>query len=96
MRFIVMILVMLFVVLQYEFWFAEGGVISAWKLTDHIATAQQSNDQLKQRNDALRADIADLKSGNTAIEERARAELGMVKRGETFYQVVQHAHSQQN
>lgn len=90
MRLMIIALVMLFVLLQYEFWFAKGSVISAWKLRDHISIQQQANDQLKQRNDAIRADIADLKSGNKAIEERARTELGMVKKGETFYQVVKH------
>jgi cell division protein FtsB len=90
MRLIVIALVMLFVVLQYEFWFAKGSVISAWKLKDHISTEQAQNDKLKQRNDALRADIADLKSGNKAVEERARSELGMIKKGESFYQIVKH------
>ena len=90
MRLIVIALVMLFVLLQYEFWFAKGSVISAWKLTDHISTQQMKNDKLKQRNDALHADITDLKSGNKAIEERARSELGMIKKGESFYQIVKH------
>lgn len=94
MRLVIVALVMLFIWLQYEFWFAKGSVISAWKLTDHIATQQAQNDQLKQRNDAIRADITDLKSGNKAIEERARSELGMVKKGETFYQVVKKADGQ--
>ncbi len=88
MRLILIALVFLFVLLQYEFWIGKGSVISAWKQKDHISLQQQENDQLKQRNDALHADIADLKSGNHAVEERARSELGMVKKGETFYQVV--------
>lgn len=90
MRLIVIALLVLFLGLQYEFWFAKGSVISAWKLRDHIDTQQQLNDQLKKRNEAIRADITDLKSGDKAIEERARSELGMVKKGETFYQVVKH------
>lgn len=88
MRLILIALVFLFVLLQYEFWFAKGSVISAWKQKDHISQQQLENDHLKQRNDALHANIADLKGGNHAIEERARNELGMVKKGETFYQVV--------
>jgi cell division protein FtsB len=94
MRLIIIAMVALFVLLQYEFWFAKGSVISAWKLKDHISTQQAKNDQLKQRNDAIRADIVDLKSGNKAIEERARSELGMVKKGETFYQIVKHDNAQ--
>ena len=88
MRLIVIALVFLFVLLQYEFWFAKGSVLSAWKLKDHISTQQLSNDKLNQRDLALRADITDLKSGNKAVAERARMELGMVKRGESFYQVI--------
>ena len=46
------------------------------------------NEGLKQRNDALAAEVRDLKSGEAAVEERARSELGMIKPGETFYRVV--------
>ena len=80
----------LFIILQYIFWFGSGSVFSAWKLQHQLAQKSQENAKLKQRNDALRADIADLKRGNQAIEERARSELGMVKKGETFYQIVHH------
>lgn len=90
MRLLIVGLIFLFVLLQYEFWVAPGGVISAWKLRDHIALQQQINNQLKQRNDAIQADIIDLKSGDNAIEERARMELGMVKKGESFYQIIDH------
>lgn len=88
MRLIIIALVLLFVALQYEFWFAKGGVITAWKLRDHVSVQQEKNQVLKQRNEAIRADITDLKSGDQSIEERARSGLGMVKKGETFYQVV--------
>ena len=40
------------------------------------------------RNQAVEADIAELKSGEQALEERARYDLGMVKQGEIYYQVV--------
>lgn len=85
-------LTVLFLVLQYVFWFGSGSVFSAWKLQHQIAHKAQANAKLKQRNDALHADIADLKRGNQAIEERARSEMGMVKKGETFYQIVHYAH----
>jgi cell division protein FtsB len=90
MRLLILGLIFLGVVLSYQFLFSDGGVISAWKLKDHVAVAQAQNHVLEQRNDAIRADINDLKSGNAAIEERARNDLGMVKKGETFYQVVSH------
>lgn len=90
MRLLIVGLILLFVLLQYEFWVAPGGVISAWKLESHIAAEQQLDNQLKQRNDAIQADIVDLKSGDSAIEERARMDLGMVKKGESFYQIIDH------
>ena len=96
MRLLVIGLIFLFVLLQYEFWIAPGGVISAWKLEDHVAVQQQVDNQLKQRNDAIQADIVDLKSGDTALEERARMELGMVKKGESFYQIVDHSNDTSN
>jgi cell division protein FtsB len=78
----------LFVVLQYPLWFGSGGVIAVWKLNREIAGQQAENAKLRERNDALDAEVKDLKQGSAAIEERARAELGLVKKGETFYQVV--------
>ena len=49
----------------------------------------RDNAGLRQRNDALAAEVQDLKSGEAAVEERARSELGMIKPGETFYRVVE-------
>lgn len=78
----------LFLVLQYPLWFGSGGAIAVWQLNREIAAQQADNAKLRERNDALDAEVKDLKQGSAAIEERARAELGMVKKGETFYQVV--------
>jgi cell division protein FtsB len=88
MRALTILFIALFALLQYAFWFGQGSILSAWRLKSQIATQQQKNNILKQRNDAIRADIHDLKSGNQAVEERARYEMGMVKKGETFYQIV--------
>jgi len=88
MRIFTILFVLLFLLLQYAFWFGQGSVLSAWRLKSQMATQQQANNTLRQRNAAIQADVADLKSGNQAIEERARSELGMVKKGETFYQIV--------
>ncbi len=88
MRLIIITLVVLFLLLQYEFWFTKGSVLTAWKLSDRIAVQQDKNKVLDERNHALQADIVDLKQGNQAIEERARSELGMVKKSESFYQIV--------
>ena len=77
------------VLLQYPLWFGSGGVFTAWRMHREIAAQEQENIQLKDRNQALEADVNDLKQGYRAIEERARMELGMVKKGEVFYQVIE-------
>ena len=81
-------MVVLLLLLQYELWFANGGLISAHRIKHSLAKQQKVNAKLKKRNMVLSADIKDLKSGNKSIEERARNDLGMIKKGETFYQVV--------
>ena len=89
MRIITGILVLLFVLLQYDLWVGEGSLASAWRLQQSVKTQQQENDRIKERNAALAAEVVDLKRGLDAIEERARNELGMIKEGETFIQVVE-------
>jgi cell division protein FtsB len=78
----------LFLLLQYPLWFGSGGVIAVWQLNREISTQQAENEKLRDRNNTLDAEVKDLKQGSAALEERARAELGMVKKGETFYQIV--------
>jgi cell division protein FtsB len=79
----------LLLALQYKLWFEEGNLIQAWQLK-HVLSAQvQENNLLRDRNRALAAEVKDLKHGVAAIEERARWDLGMVKRGEAFYQVIE-------
>jgi len=83
------VLLAILVLLQYPLWFGNGGVIAVWRLDREIAAQEQENARLKDRNRALEADVNDLKQGLAAIEERARTELGMVKKGEVFYQVIE-------
>ena len=78
----------LLAILQYDLWFGDGSLTAAWKLEQSISQQQKENEQLQLRNDALAAEVSDLKSGLAAIEERARSELGMIKQGETFVQIV--------
>ena len=78
----------MFVLLQFKLWFGEGSVRDVWILDNAIAAQAAENNQLKVRNQTLAAEVDDLKQGLEAIEERARYELGMIKEGETFYQVV--------
>jgi cell division protein FtsB len=88
MKAIIAVLSILFVLLQFKLWFGEGSMKDVWRLEDAIAAQASENRQLKERNQALAAEVADLKQGLEAIEERARIDLGMIKKGETFYQVV--------
>ncbi len=89
MKWIIAILVVLVLVLQYQLWIADGGARDAWLLRQELKVLQAENAELAERNAALAAEVADLKDGLAAIEERARNELGMVKDGETFFQVVE-------
>lgn len=88
MKPIITILITLLILLQYEVWFAPRGIVAAYRLHHNIAKQAMVNKQLKKRNKILMADTQDLKEGNEAIEERARNDLGMIKPGEVFYQVV--------
>lgn len=82
-------LVALIIALQYPLWFGTGGVFAVLRLKREITVQRDENAGLRERNQALAADVVDLKQGLAAIEERARMELGMIKKSETFYQVVE-------
>jgi len=88
MRIIAVILGLLFLVLQYDLWLGEGSLATVWRLQKDITAQKQENKKISQRNESLFAEVNDLKKGNAAIEERARNELGMIKKGETYIQVV--------
>lgn len=83
------VLTLLLVILQYRLWFGGNSLSESYQLQDQIQAQQDSNAKLVARNQILREEINDLRSGTEAIEERARNELGMVKQGETFYRVVE-------
>jgi cell division protein FtsB len=74
--------------LQYRLWYGDNNMNQYVNLQKQIASQQKSNQKLVDRNQVLKEEIIDLKSGTEALEERARNELGMVKQGETFYRVV--------
>ncbi|MBS7456448.1 cell division protein FtsB [Coralloluteibacterium stylophorae] len=90
-RLIALLLVALLVLLQVKFWAGEGGWREVEALEQSVARQRAENARLKLRNDALSAEVEDLKTGDAAIEERARSELGMIRPGETFYRVVEDA-----
>ena len=89
MRILIAILLVVFVMLQYRLWVGEGSLAEVHALKSEITKQQAELDKLKERNRALQAEVADLRSGLDAIEERARSELGMIKQGEVFYQLVE-------
>ena len=82
------VLLFLLLLLQGQLWFGQGSLPDLWRLKHAVEAQQQDNQQLEERNTALAAEVADLKSGLEAIEDRARSELGMIREGETFYQVT--------
>ena len=85
----VLALMLLLGALQSKLWLGGGGWRDAKALQHTVEEQRAENARLQQRNDALTAEVEDLKSGETAVEERARSELGMIKPGETFYRVVE-------
>jgi len=74
--------------LQYRLWMSSDGVREVTRLTEAVDRQKSENDELQARNQQMVAEVSDLKAGMAAIEERARSELGMIGRNETFYQVV--------
>ena len=88
MKVLVGLLVILLALLQYRLWFGDGSVQEVVRLNNETRQANATLLSLRSRNQALEAEVADLKSGLDAIEERARSELGMIDEDETFYQFV--------
>jgi cell division protein FtsB len=88
LRWIALILIALLIGLQVKLWVGDGGMRDLRAIRARVAEQQAQNAKLKQRNDALHADVEDLKHGQDAVEARARSQLGLIKPGEVFYQVV--------
>ena len=88
MKALVTILLILLVSVQYRLWFGRGKLQEVAELESLKHERQLKNEELTSRNRALTAEVLDLKKGMRAVEEKARSEMGMVKEGETFYQIV--------
>ena len=78
----------LIVLIQYPLWLGKGGWLRVWDMNRQVETQKETNRQLAVRNAGLDAEVQDLKQGLDAVEERARVELGMIKQGEVFYQII--------
>ena len=89
MRWLILLLVTLILAMQYPLWLGKGSWLRVWEVDRELAKQKQINQKLSARNASMDADVRDLKQGYEAIEERARSELGMVKRDEIFFQVLE-------
>ena len=79
---------LLIISIQYPLWFADGGFTTVLDKNKQIEIQQKINSNLKKENDALIAEVKDLKKGTNFFEERARSEVGMIKEGEIFFQII--------
>ena len=88
MKFVPLALIALIALLQHPLWIGKGSWLRGWDVDQQVRTQRETNQKLVMRNTALDAEVRDLKQGLDAIEERARSELGMVKRDEIFFQIL--------
>ncbi|GAB3266449.1 cell division protein FtsB [Chitinimonas naiadis] len=89
MRILAIILASVVVLLQWPLWIGKGSWLKVWQIESQLAEQKTQNAKLQGRNDALDAEVRDLKTGSDAIEERARNELGMVRQDEVFFQILE-------
>jgi cell division protein FtsB len=88
-RLLLVVMLLLAAALQYRLWMSPQGVPEMWRLEHALASQRAENASLGARNEQLQAEVDDLRQGLDAVEERARTELGMVGRDESFFQVVE-------
>jgi cell division protein FtsB len=88
MRLITLVVSLLLILIQYPLWLGKGGWLRVWDFDQQLAQVQVKNEGLKKRNEKLESEVKDLKTGTGAVEERARFELGMIKRDEIFVQIL--------
>ncbi len=89
MRWLIFALLLLLGFLQYRLWVGGGSLAEVHRLQQEIVHQQRDLDEVKERNRILAAEVRDLREGVDALEERARSELGMIKDGEIFLQVIE-------
>jgi cell division protein FtsB len=88
MKLVALSLAVLILLLQHPLWLGKGSWLRVWEADQQVAAQRAVNETLRARNDAMDAEVKDLKQGLDAVEERARSELGMIKRDEIFFQVL--------
>ena len=94
MKVAITILVVLLLYLQFKLWVGDGGIPDVLHVQNEVDVATIEKNKLQERNKALAAEVRDLKQGLSAIEERARNELGMIRNDETFYQIIKPSEKQ--
>ncbi len=89
MRTLAGILGALILLVQFPLWLGKGGWLRVWEVDRQLDAQRGKSELLQVRNQALDAEVRDLKQGLDALEERARYELGMIKADEVFFQIVE-------
>lgn len=88
MKILIGILIILLIGLQYKLWFGDGGLSEVVQLSRELEVQKEKLHALEERNRVLEAQVLDLQNGLDAYEEKARNDLGMIKEGETFIQLI--------
>lgn len=88
MKLLIAVLIVLLVGLQYKLWFGDGSLSEVVQLSNELERQKEKLRTLEDRNKILEAQVLDLQNGLDAIEEKARNDLGMIKPGETFIQLI--------
>jgi cell division protein FtsB len=88
MKILTFVLFVLLLLIQYPLWWGKGSFYKVYRLNQNLDKQYQINLELRRKNNALKAEVNDLKRGTDVIEERARDELGMVKKDEFFFQII--------
>jgi cell division protein FtsB len=89
MKILLSVIILLVILLQYRLWFGDGGIQEIKAFQQRLDDLKEQVEEKKERNEALYAEVEDLRKGQEALEERARDELGMIREGETFFQVLE-------
>ncbi len=89
MRWLLGVLLLILVFLQYRLWIAEGSLAEQQRLERQVEEQTAINQALRERNAVLEREVLELQTGNRGVEQRAREQLGLVRKGETFDQFVE-------
>jgi len=88
MKALLVLMTVLLLLLVAGLWVGPGSFPDRWRLEKKIQTLEESNKSQQEMNRKIQAELDDVAAGNDAVEERARSELGMTRKGETFFEVI--------